>query len=119
MDKVRAHKVAGVREAIEAAGAQLRPISTSSKMPTPRSRRTCARPPPAPSYALEACRPQCEGDCTFTRVSWARLAQSGVRTQLNRVAVAEARVTTFGAVVVVHNTDAFDDGRLQERLGEN
>jgi hypothetical protein len=33
--------------------------------------------------------------------------------------VAEARVTTFGAVVVVHNTDAFNDGRLQERLGEN
>jgi hypothetical protein len=104
MDNVRAHKVAGVRGDRGAPARSCaisrptRPISTSSRMPTPRSRRTCARPPPAPSFALEACRVQREGDCTFTRVSWTRLAQSGLRTQLNRVAVAEARVTTFDAV---------------------
>ena len=44
MDNVCTRKVAGVREAIEAAG-----TSTPSRTPTPRSRRTCARAPPAAS----------------------------------------------------------------------
>ena len=55
MDNVPTHKVAGVREAIEAAGAKLRylpaysPDLTPSRMPMPRSSQTCAKAPPAPS----------------------------------------------------------------------
>ena len=55
MDNVPTHKVAGVREAIEAAGrscATSRPTrltSTPSRMPMPRSSRICAKAPPAPS----------------------------------------------------------------------
>ena len=55
MDNLAGHKVASVREAIEARGASLiylhptRPISTQSNRPSPSSRRCCARPPRAPS----------------------------------------------------------------------
>ena len=52
MDNLAAHKVAGIREAIEARGAELRylppywhPTSTRSSRPSPNSRRSCARPP--------------------------------------------------------------------------
>ena len=55
MDNLAAHKVAGVRQAIEAAGAYLRylpaysPDFNPSKTPSPSSRPCCARRRPAPS----------------------------------------------------------------------
>ena len=55
MDNLPAHKVAGVREAIEAAGAELRYLPAYSpdlnpiENAMPRSSRTCAKAPPAPS----------------------------------------------------------------------
>jgi DDE superfamily endonuclease len=62
MDNLRPHKVVGVREAIEAAGAErcatsrpTHPTATPSRTPTPRSSRTCARAlrvPSTPSGSL-------------------------------------------------------------------
>ena len=55
MDNLRAHKVAGVREAIEATGATLlylppiHPISIRSSSSSPSSKRSCAKPPNEPS----------------------------------------------------------------------
>jgi hypothetical protein len=55
MDNLPAHKVAGIRQAIEARGARLlylpptAPISTRSRTPSPSSRLTFARPPHEPS----------------------------------------------------------------------
>ena len=55
MDNLSAHKGCQVRNAIAAAGARLlylppiAPTSTRSKMPSPNSRRCCARPPSAAS----------------------------------------------------------------------
>jgi transposase len=55
IDNLRAHKVAGVREVIEAAGATLRylpqysPTLTRSRCPTANSKPSCARSPPEPS----------------------------------------------------------------------
>jgi len=55
MDNLPAHKVHGVRQAIEAAGASLRylpptaPTSIPSKWPSPSSRPSCAPPPPVQS----------------------------------------------------------------------
>ena len=71
MDNVRTHKVAGAREAIEAAGAELRylpaysPDLNPSRMPMPRSSRTCAKRRPHRLRTLEAGRTQREGDCTL------------------------------------------------------
>ena len=55
LDNLRSHKVAGVRQAIEAAGATLlylpptRPISTPSKNSSPSSRHCSEKPPNDPS----------------------------------------------------------------------
>ena len=55
MDNLASHKVAGVREAIEAAGAELRylppyiPTSIRSSSSSPSSKPCCERPPPEPS----------------------------------------------------------------------
>jgi transposase len=52
MDNVPTHKVAGVREAIEAAGAELRYLPAYSPDLNPienASSQTCAKAPPAPS----------------------------------------------------------------------
>ena len=63
MDNLPAHKVAGIREAIAARGAELRhlpprspdllgaPLPSRSSRPSPSSRRSRARPPSAPSTA--------------------------------------------------------------------
>ena len=54
IDRLQAHFAAGVREAIEAAGATLlylpntRPTSTQSNWPLPSSKLSCARPPNDP-----------------------------------------------------------------------
>jgi hypothetical protein len=58
MDNLAAHKVVGVRQAIEAGGAELRylspdgPVSIRSKMPSPSSRRTCESQLRVPSTHL-------------------------------------------------------------------
>jgi hypothetical protein len=55
MDNLGSHKVAGIREAIEACGVSCStcrptaPISTRSSYPSPSSRRSSARPPRAPA----------------------------------------------------------------------
>ena len=54
LDNLAAHKIDGVRQAIAAAGASIlylppySPTSTRSSSCSPSSRRSCARPPPAP-----------------------------------------------------------------------
>ena len=71
MDNVRTHKVAGVREAIEAAGAELRylpaysPDLNPSRMPMPRSSGTRAKRRRHRPRTLEDGRTQREGDCTL------------------------------------------------------
>ena len=60
LDNLRAHMVAGVREVIEAAGAQLRylpkcsPDLNPSRWPSASSRPICAKPPSGPSAAFAA-----------------------------------------------------------------
>jgi hypothetical protein len=55
MDNLPSHKVAGIRETIEAAGAELRylpstaPTSIRSNSSSPSSKPCCERPPPEPS----------------------------------------------------------------------
>jgi DDE superfamily endonuclease len=71
MDNVRTHKVAGVREAIEAAGAGLRylpptrPTSTHRKCLCQAQVGPTQRGGPHRRRTLEACRTQLEGDCAF------------------------------------------------------